>query len=57
MDNQFMVDPISEVGRSVMQATDNMTPEQKATYAQQNQMMGIAPQQALESTTDYAHRA
>ena len=49
MDNQFMVDPISEVGRSVMQATDNMTPEQKATYAQQNQMMGIAPQQALET--------
>ncbi len=49
MNNQFMVDPISEVGRSVMQATDNMTPEQKATYAQQNQMMGIAPQQALET--------
>lgn len=49
MNNQFMVDPISELGRGVMKATGDMSPEQKAAYAQQAQMMGIAPQQALET--------
>jgi hypothetical protein len=46
--NQYQMDPVGEMGRGVMKATGNMSPEQKAAYAQQNQMMGVAPQQELE---------
>ena len=40
-------DPISELGRNVMRATEGMTPEQKIAYIQQNAASGIAPQSVL----------
>ena len=44
---QMMPDPISELGRGVMKATEGMTPEQKIAYIQQNAASGIAPQSVL----------
>jgi hypothetical protein len=47
MENYMNPDPISELGRNVMRATEGMTPEQKIAYIQQNAASGIAPQSVL----------
>lgn len=47
MMGQAVPDPIGELGRSVMRATEGMTPEQKIAYIQQNAASGIAPQSVL----------
>lgn len=47
MIGQAVPDPISELGRGVMRATEGMTPEQKIAYIQQNAASGIAPQSVL----------
>lgn len=47
MMGQAVPDPIGELGRGVMRATEGMTPEQKIAYIQQNAASGIAPQSVL----------
>jgi len=47
MMNPAIPDPIGELGRGVMRATEGMTPEQKIAYIQQNAASGIAPQSVL----------
>jgi hypothetical protein len=47
MNNYMGPDPVSELGRNVMKATEGMTPDQKIAYIQQNAASGIAPQSVL----------
>lgn len=47
MMNPAIPDPIGELGREVMRATEGMTPDQKIAYIQQNADSGIAPQSVL----------